>query len=127
MKNITKRVILGKYVPAGTFSALWRCDACGFQGTTGTWKAHDGEEGNWCYKCREKSVKSALRTVQVEDVRWERGWTEVKCCGAWMACDGFTNTCDRCGRDYNSSGQELAPRSQWGEETGESLADILRI
>ncbi len=36
-------------------------------------------------------------------------------------------TCDRCGADYNSSGQMLADRSQWGEETGESLADILRI
>lgn len=38
--------------------------------------------------------------------------------------DGFLNTCD-CGRDYNGSGQLLAPRSQWGEETGETLADIL--
>lgn len=36
----------------------------------------------------------------------------------------FTNTC-ACGADYNSFGQRLAPRSQWGEETGESLADIL--
>ncbi len=34
------------------------------------------------------------------------------------------NTCD-CGRDYNAFGQILAPRSQWGEETGESLSDIL--
>ena len=41
-----------------------------------------------------------------------------------VALDGFTNTCDRCGRDYNMSGQVLAPRSQWGEETGESLSDI---
>jgi hypothetical protein len=33
--------------------------------------------------------------------------------------------CD-CGRIYNSGGQELAPVSQWGEETGESPADIAR-
>lgn len=32
---------------------------------------------------------------------------------------------DRCARDYNSSGQLLAPREQWGWDTGESLSDIL--
>jgi hypothetical protein len=37
----------------------------------------------------------------------------------------MTNTCDECGRDYNSSGQLLAPREQWGWDTGESLSDIL--
>ena len=34
----------------------------------------------------------------------------------------FTTTCD-CGKDYNSSGQELAPREQWGEETGEHWSE----
>ena len=47
-------------------------------------------------------------------------------CGEEVILDHFTNTCE-CGRDYNRSGQELAPREQWGEETGESLSDILRI
>jgi hypothetical protein len=42
------------------------------------------------------------------------------CCETGFACDGFTNTCPDCGADYNSGGQRLAPRSQWGEETGES-------
>lgn len=37
----------------------------------------------------------------------------------------YCSTCDKCGADYNLSGQRLAPRSQWGEETGETLADIL--
>jgi hypothetical protein len=55
------------------------------------------------------------------------GHIEVKCCGEWLVCMGFTNTCETCGADYNWSGQQLAPRSQWGEETGESLADILSI
>lgn len=32
-------------------------------------------------------------------------------------------TCERCGESYNSAGQKLAPRSQWGEETGESAFD----
>jgi hypothetical protein len=47
-------------------------------------------------------------------------------CGSEVELFGFTNTCE-CGTDYNMSGQELASRSQWGEETGEHLADILRI
>lgn len=50
----------------------------------------------------------------------------IKCrnCGELVTCTGFTNTCD-CGTDYNHAGQMLAPRSQWGEETGESANDII--
>lgn len=47
-------------------------------------------------------------------------------CGGSVYLGGFTNTCATCGADYNMSGSLLAPRSQWGEETGESVADILR-
>lgn len=36
----------------------------------------------------------------------------------------LANSCDGCDADYNMSGQRLAPRSLWGEETGESLSDI---
>jgi Zn finger protein HypA/HybF involved in hydrogenase expression len=49
-----------------------------------------------------------------------------KVCGHKVTLwDSFLNTCENCGTDYNGCGQVLAPRSQWGEETGESLADIL--
>lgn len=47
-------------------------------------------------------------------------------CGRDVLLIGFTNTCE-CGKDYNRDGQLLADRSQWGEETGEWLGDILRI
>lgn len=51
----------------------------------------------------------------------------IKCgCGEEVVCDGFTNICS-CGADYNWSGQRLASRSQWGEETGESVADIIAV
>jgi hypothetical protein len=49
----------------------------------------------------------------------------VRCKREVILC-GFTNTCN-CGADYNMSGQLLADRSQWGEETGEHLSDILMI
>lgn len=50
----------------------------------------------------------------------------IRCqyCGTEVVCKSFTNTC-RCGADYNHAGQVLAARCQWGEETGETAADIL--
>lgn len=47
-------------------------------------------------------------------------------CGRVVELRGFTNTCE-CGADYNMSGQKLAPREQWGEETGEHPADIVNL
>jgi hypothetical protein len=62
------------------------------------------------------------RRVTIDDRGHTRG--VIRCeCGREVVCYGFTNECD-CGRDYNMSGSLLAPREQWGEETGESLADI---
>jgi len=49
----------------------------------------------------------------------------IECCGEELICFNFTNTCHNCGSDFNMSGDMLAPRSQWGEETGESVSDIL--
>jgi hypothetical protein len=47
----------------------------------------------------------------------------IKCnCGQEVYLHGFTNTCE-CGADYNMGGQRLAPRDQWGEETGEHYSD----
>lgn len=59
----------------------------------------------------------------------ETAWNEyaiIRCqnCGAEVELYGFTNTC-RCGADYNMEGVLLADRGQWGEETGETAADIL--
>jgi hypothetical protein len=49
----------------------------------------------------------------------------IKCdCGKEVVCSAFTNACS-CGRDYNMSGSQLAPRRQWGEETGETANDII--
>jgi hypothetical protein len=59
--------------------------------------------------------------------RYERPFTEpavARChCGSEIYLTSFTNTCHTCERDYNMSGQELAPREQWGEETGEHWTD----
>jgi hypothetical protein len=50
---------------------------------------------------------------------YQKGYVVVKCdCGRKVECHHFTNTCE-CGADYNWNGELLAPRSQWGAETGE--------
>jgi hypothetical protein len=86
---------------------------------------NEASRENW-RKCHDGTFDVVDHGVQ------ERTWTYPipaigRChCGREVELSHFTNTCD-CGRDYNSSGWELAPRDQWGEETGEHLADILRI
>ena len=49
----------------------------------------------------------------------------IECvCGASVALwSSWANHCDGnfCDQEYNGSGQALSPRSQWGEETGETF------
>jgi hypothetical protein len=56
-------------------------------------------------------------------VTQERIW---RCdCGEEVYLDRFTNTCYGCGSDYSMSGELLAPREQWGAETGEHWTDCV--
>ena len=50
---------------------------------------------------------------------------QIKCCDVWLSLGSFTNTCSKCRADYNSSGQLLAPRNFWGEETGEHWTECM--
>ena len=48
-------------------------------------------------------------------------------CGATVYLSlSLVNSCDKCKQEYNASGQLLAPRSQWGEDTGESISEIMQ-
>jgi hypothetical protein len=68
-------------------------------------------------------------TSKPEVRTWKHSYTiaaQWRCdCGAIVYIAGRDETCERCGADYNASGQRLAPRSQWGEETGETYGDIV--
>ena len=70
-------------------------------------------------KCQDGTHDVTLVGVE----RYENSYVEAavgRCsCGSEVSLDAFTNTCHDCGADYNMSGQRLAPRSQWGYETGE--------
>lgn len=65
---------------------------------------------------------------EIIDIRATRCFDYKYCdrCGERVELIGFTNTCS-CGADYNRFGELLAPRSQWGEETGETVSDILAV
>ncbi len=46
-------------------------------------------------------------------------------CGKELVLDNWLENECECGRNFNMSGQELAPRSQWGYETGETYNDLV--
>ncbi len=71
----------------------------------------------------------AVRDCGVRVTRWSHVEPAVGLCscGAEVELESFTNTCDRCDRDYNWAGQELSPRECWGEETGEDPADVANV
>ncbi len=67
---------------------------------------------------------AAVQPLKYPGMLQPRPEVEVKCCGEWLCVSGrFTTTCDHCDTDYNSAGQELAPREFWGEETGEHWSE----
>lgn len=75
----------------------------------------------------QREDRFVRRGVEKYEHRYTHPATGQCDCGRRVALVGFTNTCGGCGTDYNMSGQRLASREQWGEETGESLSDILAI
>jgi hypothetical protein len=107
----------------------------------------DDWRAGWAFECNEQGQLFALDKWQADSYRqrwhdWQAGklkrrmqhyiqpettYAEGYCdrCGELVVLyDSFLTTCDECGADYNGSGQLLAPRSQWGWETDESLGDI---
>lgn len=109
----------------------WRCGfsfECDEEGNVDEAKLTDCAREN-LRQCRTGSVDGKPIGAGYVD-SWHRTYREPaigRCtCGRKVVLYGFTNTCD-CGCDYNSAGQLLASRDQWGEETGESLADIMQI
>lgn len=104
---------------------------------------HDERNCGFCFYCDENGNLNFTNEAQKTSFEYvlnhpeiyhdcgvkkhERSYTEpsiLLCdCGYEVCLTDFTNTCDHCESDYNLFGQKLAPRSQWGEETGESWQD----
>ena len=128
MAEIVRRVPV-KYVKHVVEASL-TCPECGCGAGVGSPAAAGWEEGEACptgiCKARGRIGVVVLQPETSYTVRIP-GYVVVRCeCGAEVPCtDSFANPCNRCQREYMSGGQLLAPREQWGEETGESIADIL--
>ena len=86
------------------------------------------DEASWPPAARDNFRSCVSGRFKVK--RSERlEWVSVEKIPAVLKCDcgkrvnlhsGWANECE-CGREYNGSGQLLAPREQWGEETGETF------
>lgn len=78
----------------------------------------------------EKCIDGTFDVVPTGITNYSYHYTQPaigKCdCGREVQLTHYTNACE-CGRDYGSDGRLLAPREQWGEETGEYPSDIMRI
>ena len=68
-------------------------------------------------RCPETGRRLTYRVIQCGHCK--KGEIELS--------SGWANSCPVCETEYNGSGQMLAPRSQWGEETGEHPADLSRL
>lgn len=69
-------------------------------------------------KVRDDGVETLTHRYRVG------GSGDCEDCGQRVYLGRFTNGCD-CGADYGSNGERLAPREQWGEETGEHWSECL--
>ena len=69
-------------------------------------------------KCQDGTFAGTWEGIVVFEHRYRHPRIGRCSCGSEVELGRFTNTCE-CGADYNSAGQLLADRSQWGEETGE--------
>lgn len=65
-------------------------------------------EATYCYNSGRKLTPAIIQCDCEAPLELSRSWA---------------NSCE-CGAEYNGSGQQLAPRSQWGEETGEHSSDF---
>lgn len=75
---------------------------------------------------RQFSVETYRDQLGIERTRQTTIPAIGRCdCGCSVTLGRFTCTCERCGTDYNSAGQRLAPREDWGSETGEHWSDII--
>jgi hypothetical protein len=132
MKIIQEREIVTTTIYSHTFDyegyVGWGCMFdCSKEGRVNLFKMADPAQQNYLscllgFQAGKKVIDKGIISWQETYKREAKGLCD---CGEEVYLGGFTNTCDKCGKDYNWAGQELAPRECWGEETGESYSDIM--
>jgi hypothetical protein len=65
-------------------------------------------------KCQDGTYDVLAKGVQDYSYTYhEHAQGLCSACSTIVKLIGFTNTCEKCGWEYNSCGQLLAPREQW--------------
>lgn len=103
---------------------------CDSEGNVDTENMNPAALENYTACLRGEVKGTKVHFVKISHDKWTYTWPRIiRCrCGEEVVLrHHFTNTCDECGRDFDGSGNELAPRSQWGEETGEHYTDIVNM
>jgi hypothetical protein len=96
--------------------------ACDEEGNVDVDALPDAARANFG-RCLCGEVDVVFRGVRRREWTYREPRVGLCDCGEEVYLDRFTNTCYGCGTDYNSAGQELAPREQWGCETGEHWSE----
>ncbi len=94
---------------------------CNEQGHVDPYALHPSGRANYeaCLSGSVKGSKVVNRGVEkLEHFYFEPAECRCSCGSVVVLHSSWANDC-HCGREFNGSGQELADRSQWGEETGE--------
>jgi hypothetical protein len=94
----------------------WLAFPCNKQGVVDVTKLHAIAAKNYA-DCVASGVAGNVRAFDAS--YWEPALGECDCGGKVSLSSGWANACPDCGAEYNGFGQRLAPREQWGEETGE--------
>lgn len=79
----------------------------------------DMAKENW-----DRCISGEYDVIDKGVVQYAHSYMEpavIECvCGSEVELNSsWANSCEKCNREYNMGGQLLAPREQWGEETGE--------
>ena len=87
---------------------------------------HKAKKGDFKESVTEglKNMKEPVRDPETYRVIEPAEGDCENCGNRVYLTSAWANECDKCGAEYNMSGQRLAPRSQWGEETGETSSDF---
>jgi hypothetical protein len=75
-------------------------------------------------RCRAGLTNLHFQGIREYEVRVRTPRIGLCECGRRVTLTAFTNPCV-CGTDYNMSGQTLAAREFWGEETGEHWTECI--
>ena len=98
----------------------WMSFDCGRNGKMFLKMPEQRKNAEYCLSHPDKyEDRGAVKTKHVYRIA-----TEIACdCGTHIFLDRFTNECPRCGKLYNSYGQELEPYEKWAGEWNEGLED----